>query len=96
VRLLIQKLWKRAWDKLDHRNDVLHRQENMVSQAEAGIMNAQIRDLFTVGSRGFLSQVRYLFTGHSIGAALLLSLRQKKAWLNLADNAFKARQTSFG
>jgi hypothetical protein len=59
VRLLIQKLWKTAWDQLDHRNDVLHGQENMVSQAEADMMNSQIRDFFAIGSQGFLSQDRY-------------------------------------
>jgi hypothetical protein len=68
----------------------------MVSQAEAGIMYSQTCELFTVGSQGFLSQDRYLFTGHSIGAALLYMLRQKKAWLNLTDNDVRARQASFG
>jgi lipopolysaccharide biosynthesis glycosyltransferase len=44
VRLLIQKLWKTASDKWDHRDDVLHRLHNMVSQAEADMMNSQISD----------------------------------------------------
>jgi hypothetical protein len=49
-----------------------------MSQAEADMMNYQIRDFFAVGPQGFLSQDRYLFTGHTRCAALLFSLRQKK------------------
>jgi hypothetical protein len=55
VRLLIHKLWKTAWYQWDHRNDALHRQENLVSQAEADMMNSQIRDFFAIGSQVFLS-----------------------------------------
>jgi hypothetical protein len=60
----------------------------MVSQAEADRMNSQIRDFFAIGSQGFLSQARYLFTGHTRCAALVWSLRQKKVWLKLADNYY--------
>jgi hypothetical protein len=56
VRLLIQKLRKTAWYQWDHRNDVLHRQEDLVSQVEANMMNSQISDFFAIGSQGFLSQ----------------------------------------
>jgi hypothetical protein len=59
------------------------------------MMNYQIRHFFAIGPQGFLSQDRYLFTGHTMCAALIWSLRQTKAWLKLVDNAYKARQASF-
>jgi hypothetical protein len=96
VRLLIKKLWKMVWDQWDHRNDVLHPQDNMVSQDEADMMNSQIRDCFSIGSQGFLSQDRYLFTGHTRCAALLWSPRHNNAWLKLAENANRARQENLG
>jgi hypothetical protein len=43
VRLLIQKLWKMARYQWGHRNYGLHRQDNLVSQADADMMNSQIR-----------------------------------------------------
>jgi hypothetical protein len=58
-------------------------------------MNSQIRELFSVGSQGLLSQDRNLITGRSIGASLLWSLMHNKAWMKLADNYITARQASF-
>jgi heme exporter protein D len=68
----------------------------MVSQAEVDMMNSQIREFFAIGSQGFLSQDQYFFTGHTMDVSFIWSLRQKKAWLTLVDNDFKARQARFG
>jgi hypothetical protein len=34
VWLLVQKNWDVSWDQRDHRNEVVHNQDNLVSQAE--------------------------------------------------------------
>jgi hypothetical protein len=35
VRLMIQKRWDVAWDQRKHRNEVVHKKENLVTQEEA-------------------------------------------------------------
>ena len=40
---LIKKLWQIAWE---HRNNVLHEQENDVLQKESEQLNSRIRALF--------------------------------------------------
>ena len=46
VIALIKKLWQIAWDLWQHRNNVLHEQENDVLQKESEPLNRRIRTLF--------------------------------------------------
>jgi hypothetical protein len=46
VIALIKKLWQIAWDLWQHRNNVLHEQENDVVQKESEQLNRRIRTLF--------------------------------------------------
>jgi len=46
VTLLITKLWDIAWDLWEHRNGVLHQQDNIITEGMIHIINRQVRSLY--------------------------------------------------
>jgi hypothetical protein len=43
---LIKKLWSIAWDLWEHRNGILHKQDNLVSDAELQRTNLRVSSLY--------------------------------------------------
>jgi hypothetical protein len=44
---LIKKMWAIAWDLWDHRNGILHEEQNLVLTIELGHINKKIIDAYT-------------------------------------------------
>jgi len=44
---LIKKMWAIAWDLWEHRNGILHEEQNLVSTIELGRLNKKIIDAYT-------------------------------------------------
>jgi len=44
---LLKKLWQIAWELWDHRNEVLHHQENISQQHEGDQLNRSLRQLYS-------------------------------------------------
>jgi hypothetical protein len=49
VRLLIQKLWEVAWGQWENRNEVVHRQDNLITRKGLETINLWIREAFRLG-----------------------------------------------
>jgi hypothetical protein len=63
VTLLIKKLWEVAWDLWEHRNDILHHQENEVRQTEGPLINRELTSLYhLLISRTLQQRDRYLIS----------------------------------
>jgi hypothetical protein len=40
---LIQKIWQVAWDQWEHRNEILHKSKNLITQAEATMISSWVQ-----------------------------------------------------
>jgi Reverse transcriptase (RNA-dependent DNA polymerase) len=78
---LITKLWQTAWDLWEHRNGVLHKQENMVSAEAMSRLNRRIRYLYIrTASLSIPHPDKYLFTV-TLQQLLSKDVTYKKAWI---------------
>jgi hypothetical protein len=77
VRLLIKKLWDVAWYQWDHRNEVVHKTDNLVTQAEAEQLNGWIREEIRIGQGLVLTGDQYLFHNMTVDLACQWTLARK-------------------
>jgi hypothetical protein len=96
VWLLIQKIWDVAWDQWDHRNEVVHKQNNLVSQAESEQLNGWIREAIRIDSGLVMVGDNYLFHNISVDAAFIWTLARKKRWKWYVEQAWKSHQEAHG
>jgi hypothetical protein len=61
---LIQKIWQVEWDQWEHRNAILHKSENLVTQAESVMIVSRVQMEMETGIQGLLQGDRYLFDDH--------------------------------
>ena len=74
---LVQKLWDVAWDQWNHRNGILHNNdENLVNL----LQDARIREQFQLGSSGLMQDGKEVFRA-GLRNTLKLSKELKTAWL---------------
>jgi hypothetical protein len=52
--VLIQKIWQVTWDQWEHMNMILHNSENLVTQAEAGVITSRVQMELETGIQGLL------------------------------------------
>jgi hypothetical protein len=84
---LIKKLWNVAWDMWEHRNGVLHQQDNSVTMAEIIHLDRKVRSLhFQLKNASISTQDKYLL---SISLEMLLAKDSiyKNTWLSQAQVA---------
>jgi hypothetical protein len=94
THLLTQKLWDVSWDQWEHRNEVVHNQENLVSQSETDQLHGWIREAIRTGSGLVLTGDQYLFLNLSMDSAFQSALARKKQWKRFVEMACKAYQDS--
>jgi hypothetical protein len=92
VRLLIKKLRDVAWDQLEHRNEVVHKKENVVTQEEAEQLNGWIREAIRIGQGLVLAGDEYLFRNITVDLTFQWTLARKKHWKRFVETAWKAYQ----
>jgi hypothetical protein len=85
--MLIQKLWRVAWDQWGHRNDILHRHENLVNLAEAAVIATHVQEELAIGIQGMLSGDKYLFQEHRMATTLDWPTEKKIEWLDMVPVA---------
>jgi hypothetical protein len=96
VRLLIQKIWDVSWDQWDHRNGVVHKQDNLVSQAESAQLDWWIRKAIRTGSGLLMESDNYLFRNISVEAAFRWTLARNKIWKRYVEQAWTSYQEAHG
>jgi hypothetical protein len=87
VRLLIQKLWDVSWNQLEHRNEVVHKTNNVVTQVEAEQLNGWIHQAIRIGQRLVLAGDQYLFHNMTVDSAFQWTLARKKYWKQFVETA---------
>jgi hypothetical protein len=73
--MLTKKLWQVTWDQWDHRNEIFHRNENMVTLAEAAVIATCVQEELAI--QGILSGNKLLFQEHHVATALDWSTEKK-------------------
>jgi hypothetical protein len=82
---LIKKLWNIAWDLWEHRNSILHQQDNCLSSSELAVLNQKIRSLYSQLRNSSISgQDRYLLS-LPIDKLLGKDSTYKRTWLDQAQ-----------
>jgi hypothetical protein len=88
VRLLIHNIWDVAWDKWEHINEVVHKQDNLVSQAELEQLNGWIHEAIQIGSGMVLVGDYHLFRDISVDSAFKWTFARNKRWKQYAEQAW--------
>jgi hypothetical protein len=88
---LIQKLWGVAWDMWEHRNGVLHKQNQGHSQYETRSLDTQLKTLYLSLQGTLPPSDTYLFTD-PLSTLLKRSFRLKREWLHQAKSAQSRQQ----
>jgi hypothetical protein len=91
---LIKKLWEVAWDLWEHRNGILHDQNNVVSDKAISVLNQQIRSQYHQLQVGILEFDQYLL---KIPLAHLLKkdTTYKRSWLQQSGSALSAARRNW-
>jgi hypothetical protein len=89
---LIKKLWETAWDLWEHRNDIFHEQENIVTRIMGAHLNHQVARLHR-----HLLQLPLRHNDHHLLSLKLSTLlrkdaRYKEAWLEVAGPALRHKR----
>jgi hypothetical protein len=87
VRLLIQNLWDVACNQWEHRNEVVHKTDNLVTQAEAEQLNGWIRQAIRIGQGLVLAGDQYLFHNMTVDSAFQWTLARNKYWKQFVETA---------
>jgi hypothetical protein len=86
---VIEKLWNIAWDIWEHRNGILHRQENLVAQSLIIQLNARVSRTYTeLSSRTLRHNDRHLVY-LTLFTLLQWDTNYKITWLSVAEPALR-------
>jgi len=91
---LIRHCWKIAWDLWEHRNDTLHRQENIVSSQQDLRLRLNITRLYGRISQFQLSNCDQYLIQNSLADLFKKSRTYKEGWLRSAKTVVKAMKGS--
>jgi hypothetical protein len=84
---ILQKLWNIAWDMWEHRNGILHEQENLVTRSMIIQLNARVSRVYIdLSSRALRHNDRHL-VNLSLSAILKKDTNYKVTWLSIAEPA---------
>ena len=84
---ILQKLWNIAWDMWEHRNGILHEQENLVTRSMIIQLNARVSRVYIdLSSRALRHNDRHLVK-LSLSAILKKETNYKVTWLSIAEPA---------
>jgi hypothetical protein len=90
--MFLQKIWDMVWAQWDSRNEVVHNQYNLVSQAEGEQLIGWILEAMRIGSGIVLVVDNYLFHDILVVAAFNWTLARKKKWKRCLEQAWKSYQ----
>jgi hypothetical protein len=79
---LIQKIWQVAWDQWEHSNMILHKSENLVTQAESVMIESRVHMELETGIQGLLQGDEYIFDGHRVVKSAKLTVDSQFGWLD--------------
>jgi len=84
---ILQKLWNIAWDMWEHRNGILHEQENLVTRSMIIQLNARVSRVYIdLSLRALRHNDRHL-VHLSLSALLKKDTNYKVTWLSIAEPA---------
>lgn len=83
---LIKKLWQVAWDLWEHRNGILHEQENCVSLETLSNINKRIRILYSILKSHRLPLGDRYLVALPLRTLLAKDSTYKKAWIANAES----------
>ncbi len=89
---LIKKLWQVAWDMWEHRNGILHAQDNCVSSATISSINKNLRSLYNRLQSIILSHADRYLTALPAHTLLAKDLTYKQAWIANAQLLVKCHR----
>jgi len=85
VTVLIQKLWDIAWDLWEHRNGIVHEQENLVTRSMGTLLNHRVDQVYEgISSRPVPVYDRHL-VHMPLSKLLNKSVSYKVHWLEVAE-----------
>jgi hypothetical protein len=87
VTLLITKLWDIAWDLWEHRNGVLHQQDNIITEGMIHIINRQVRSLYFHAAQFSLLPADTPLIRRSLQEILSKDYTFKKTWVSHVKQA---------
>jgi hypothetical protein len=86
----IQNIWQVACDQWEHRNEILHKSENLVTQAEAKIIAPRVQMELETGIQGLLQGDNYLSDDRRVAKFLKWTIASQASWL---DTLLEERQS---
>ena len=86
ISALIRKLWEVAWDQWEHRNGILHGNENFVTLDEVESIELQVRREFDTGRGPLPTTDSHLFKG-TVDRIIKQPLSYKRKWLHHVEVA---------
>ncbi len=87
---LILKLWDIAWDLWEHRNGVLHEQNNVLTSSEIRQLNQKVRSIYGQIQQAFLSPHDKYLLNLPLESLISKDYIYKKTWLIQAQAAWAA------
>jgi len=84
---ILQKLWNIAWDMWEHRNGILHENENLVTRSMTIQLNARVSRVYTDLSLRALRHNNRHLVYHSLTVLLKKDTNYKVQWLSVAEPA---------
>ncbi len=83
-------MWDIGWELWEHRNDVLHQQDNLVSAAEEEKLNNCIRKLFQPATRDLKDTRDGYLVKESVRKILSKPEVYKRAWERRVEHTLQA------
>jgi hypothetical protein len=78
-----------TWDQWEHRNEILHNSENIITQAEAVMIAYRVQMELETEIQGLLQGDRSLFDDHRVAKSAKWTVDSQVSWL---DTVAEARQ----
>jgi hypothetical protein len=87
---IVTKLWNIAWDLWEHRNGILHEEENLITQSMTVQLNARVSRVYNdLSSRALRQYDRYL-VHQSLYTLLRKDNNYKITWLLVAEPVIRS------
>jgi hypothetical protein len=87
-------MWKVAWDQWEHTNEILHKSENLVTQAEAVMIASRVQMELETGIQGLLQGDKYLFDDRPVAKSAKRTVDSQDSWLGTVAEARQAYTVS--
>jgi hypothetical protein len=91
---LIQNIWQVTWDQWEHKNEILHNSEDLVTQAESVMIASRVQMELETVIQGLLQGDRYLFDDHRVAKSAKWTVYSQVSWLYNVSESIQAYTVS--